>query len=1209
MTAATQNLCAHSINLYGKHLIEASAGTGKTYNITRIYLRLLLERRLTVEQILVMTFTNDATEELRGRIDSSIREAINHWHELTQKDDYFIALSAKVSESDAMLLLKKALLYLDQAAIFTIHGFCKRVLSQHAFATGVTFNAQMETSCQELLLEACQDFYRSLAFSSAEQFQILAQFWLTPEQFVSQFSRAISLDVSLQILSVEQIIDDFYQQVAQAKADLIAHQAFLFTHLVDVKKGAERQQRIDEFNLLIEYLARLETDISQANTKLPSDFFNGRRFSRSAQKAQLVEIFAGVNSVKKAVTQIAEKITKAKAFEIVNDGITDIRAKLTAKKTQKNMLSFDDLITTLAQALHEHEFSKELAENLLTQFPVALVDEFQDTDPQQFAILKALYFPKQPLITHHENSIDGSQELATDKSAIYLIGDPKQAIYGFRGGDVFAYLAARKDCQYHWSMDTNWRSSPEMIKGYNRLFWGDDLTQAARPVFGYDIDYNAIQSSPKGDALAKIEDDYHALQFVHFSMPEHLDKKGKLAQSFRPHMATWCANEIKKLLHSQHGLAAKDIAILVRDGTEAAELKIALAQAQLSSVYLSERENLFFTEQAQQLLIVLRGILFVENERLFSTAVANNLLGLSAHDFYQLQQDQQAWQDLKYNFVELRQQWQQKSFISMALSLLHRYIKVYNDDALSSKDRILTNLLHLFEALQSASQRHQQGQELLFWFEQQINGTDPEGETELRLESDAQLLKIVTQHGSKGLEYPVVFVPFATRHKDPLKFGNKSVSLINYHDEHGKLQLSLDGAKSAKIAMRDEAYAETIRLLYVAITRAKQRCYLLTAPFNDAHNSPLGRTLKWDENTDISQYLQQLAAQNTDNIGVDIIVDELPLEPVVELTSNTSSDRLSESHQQHYQAAQFTGRIERDWWLSSFSALKKNLRGSGMSSPDHDNELIVNSQAQTSSQLIRFRLAKGAHTGNLLHNIFEHCDFSQPNWDKQLPAPLNLYPDLIDEDKPAFLTWLDEILHTSLQHTSLQHTSKALTLAQLTWQDTLRESEFYFPMNKVLATQLTSILTTHRKNKRQQPCYQSLPFNKVILPSYQKLNGMMHGFIDLIFHYQGKYYLCDYKSTHLGDEFSAYENVHLLANIEKNNYDLQYLIYSLALHRYLQQRLPNYDVNQHFGGVYYLYLRGMTDTSQTTKETASGVYYQVIDSDELTALDQLFAGE
>ena len=234
------NLIAHQIPLEGKHLIEASAGTGKTFNITRLYLRLLLEKQLPVEQILVMTFTKDATEELRGRIDSFIREALNDWDELIVKDEFFNAISQHIDVKSAKIRLRQALLYLDEAAILTIHGFCKRVLSQHAFASGVAFNAQMETNCQDLLLQACQDWYRVLAKDTPEQFKQVVQFWQNPLNFLSQFSKAINKHNELDVVNVDEIEEQFTKLAKQAVYNIENNIPLLTQYLIDVKKGVER---------------------------------------------------------------------------------------------------------------------------------------------------------------------------------------------------------------------------------------------------------------------------------------------------------------------------------------------------------------------------------------------------------------------------------------------------------------------------------------------------------------------------------------------------------------------------------------------------------------------------------------------------------------------------------------------------------------------------------------------------------------------------------------------------------------------------------------------------------------------------------------------------------------------------------------------------------------------------------------------------------
>ena len=1270
-----KNLNANTIALQGKHLIEASAGTGKTHNITRIFLRLLLERELPIEQVLVMTFTKDATEEIRGRIDDFIRESLHSWDNLIVSDDYFKSLSANLAKKNIGSLevkarLTQALLYIDEAAIFTIHGFCKRVLNQYAFASGISFNAQMETDTQDITLEACQDWYRVLALDSennSQAFKLVTEFWSEPNSFIQQFSKALSTENVLNVQDPANISVEFKALVEQAIASLNEHKAMLTESLIDVKKGLEREKRQQELDLLLNWLQALSADVTGQHGKMPDAFIDGRRYARSKVKTELVEIFAAVNVVKKQHPELAKQLNRAYALLEVRKGIYHIRQQIARKKLQANVMGFDDLISTLNQCLineqtgeltidkltadelehrQENNTTQFLANSIFSQFPVALIDEFQDTDPQQFSILKAIYY--------HQPS-----------AALYMIGDPKQAIYGFRGGDIFAYLSARNDCDFQWVMDTNWRSSAAMITGYNRLFYGNKLTGDAVDVFGYQIPYLPVQASPKADQKLFLDNQFNALQFVHFNVEsETKGKDGKdkpVKQGYRVAMATWCANEIVRLLANPAlNMASGDIALLVRDGTEAADIKMALNACGLASVFMSNRANLLQSDETKHLLQVLKGILFLENDRLYTAALASPLMGFKRDKLLQLQQNEQQWQHLKISFEKLRNEWQFKGFISMALQLMHQHFQIdMSDDNNSDADRILTNLLHLFELLQGASQRHRHPQELLFWFEQQSQIDNPEVEAELRLESDENLIRIITQHGSKGMEYPVVFVPFATRHKDPLKFGPRNVTFIEHHDDSGAVHHSLDGTEDAKLRMASEAYAEAIRLLYVAVTRAEKRCYILSTAFDSFQKSPLGKTLKWETETDIPASLQQLAQDNPSEVGLEVFDNYLSPETSPEetlskqsITSSSISNNHSESKATvnasvnlllNPEVAKFNGRIERDWWLSSFSALSKNLRHNGVSAPDRDNQEIVLVDEQEAmftapihhNLALRFSLTKGAQTGNLLHDILEQTDFSAPDWQKSCHWPLVKYgaidatlegavgstiasaknaasdDSLETEESNAqdhgyalLVAWLDEVLQTPLNQ------DNTLSLSQLTQQDTLRETEFYYPMRSASSSALTKLLTEHRNNltvtNKGNKSDQTSQQHRVHLPSYQQLKGMMHGFIDLIFQANGKYYVCDYKSSHLGDNYSDYNDAAMRKNIEKNHYDLQYLIYALALHRHLKYALADYDPELHFGGIYYLYLRGMTDQND---HQGCGVYHRQITLEELAQLDNIFAGE
>ena len=1200
-----KNLNAATIPLTGRHLIEASAGTGKTYNITRIYLRLLLERELTVEEILLMTFTKDATQELRGRIDAVIRQTLTHWPTLCETDSYFQAISEKVTHEKVQFLLKRALLFLDEAAIFTIHGFCQRALTQHAFASGLPFNANMSTSSNDLIVEACQDWYRQLAKQNSEAFVLVSQFWATPTAFVSSFAKAISHNTALSVLDVQTLVNKYSQLAEQAGSSIMQSLTLVNEGLISHKKADEQEKRAVELVKLQTWLSQLsecrneQALLSAIAVPMPDYLLNGNRHPK-AFKASLAEVLQSSKIIKADVKGLAKNIDKANAYQIVRNAIYQMREQVQQTKAQHNVLDFDDLINTLADCL-QSEQNGTLAQTLLAQYPVALVDEFQDTDPQQFTILHHIYYQlgEKPIQPSH------TQDKQHD-CALYLIGDPKQAIYGFRGGDIFAYLSARHDCEFHWLMDTNWRSSPAMVNAYNQVFNGD----GTNTVFGYGIPYQSVHAGKQASEATSLQsvNANKALQFIHFSNEDNESK-----QSVRPLMATWCANEIVQLL-STTDIKPPDIAILVRDGREAGDIKQALLAANLASVFLSDRANLFHSEQARQLISVLKGILAPENERLYLNALACGLLGFEAATLYKHQQDEIAYQSLKFSFFDYRTQWQRQGFISMAISLMHQHFKI----PLEGKDRALTNLLHLFEILQSTSQKLLQPQELLYWFEQQCsldnNNQNSELEAEQRLESDGDLIRIVTQHGAKGLEYPIVFIPFATRHKDPLKFGNKAVSYIEYHNEEGQLSLSLDGDEQAKAAMANEAYAETIRLLYVAITRAENRCYILTTAFDNYPLSPLGKTLQWQPEQDIIQSLQALQLKAPDAIEIkSIAFDSIEADTF----QATESDELNK---QIPQVSKFFGKIERDWWLSSFSALSRNLRHGGISMPDRDTDILdLLDISMHKTKLLRFELAKGAHSGNLLHDILEHSDFTvqksaQNQWQESIKWPLVKYGELAEGfTEDDLISWLDEVISTplvseanllSIADAVDESVNNPFCLADISMQQTLRESEFYFPMEEANINDLSKLLTDHRNSAWTVKGHE-YQTNPVRLPTYQSLKGMMHGFIDLVFEQKGKYYVCDYKSSHLGDDFSDYNHLALRHNIENNYYDLQYLIYSLALHRYLQQNISDYNAEQHFGGVYYLYLRGMTNNQQ---HAGAGVYFRKILTEELFALDNIFLG-
>ncbi|WP_210394659.1 exodeoxyribonuclease V subunit beta [Motiliproteus sediminis] len=1170
------------LTLTGRQLIEASAGTGKTYNITRLYIRLLLERRLTVQQLLVMTFTKAATEELRGRIDRELRNAAAHWGRLGESDPFFAAMEQRLSAAQAVPLLQSALLHLDEAAIFTIHSFSARVLKQHALASAMPMELEMEADTSAQLLEAVRDWLRGIAHGGLYQ-QLSERGWHTPEAFIRLFGNAIRSSAELLAAEPAQLVQAALTIKRDYRTQLLDHESELFAALIEGRNDADERQA--EWVETLEWLANDDLNSIASAAKR---FLHGGRFN--SQKAQhLKPLLEPFKELKKTLPKLAEAAEQATIYPYLREGIAAIRSRFAASKTQLGLMDFDDLITLLSQRVVS-DAGAPLVAAMRQQYPVALVDEFQDTDPHQYAILERVYRPRSETVGDH-----ASAEIQNSATALFMIGDPKQAIYSFRGGDIFTYLSARNGADDQWQMDTNWRSVPAMVAGYNRLFRGAPDAQPAAPVFGFGIDYQPVKAARAAqssfahliDPLPPGEPPRAALNYVWLTPAEGADGDSVTGE-FRHSIASWCCSEIDRLLNSPARLGTaptdsrvlqeSDIAILVRTGTEADVMQQALLQAGYSSVYLSARDNIFDSPEASELALVLQGILAPEQSGALLAACATSLLGGDAKRLACLNGDADALVAMRYRLIALREQWQREGFIAMMMALIHDHL----NPPPTRHERCLTNHIHLAELLQQASGNLRHPQQLLEWLHDQVQAAVSDTQAELRLESDANLIRIVTQHGSKGLEYPVVFVPFANYPKEPLKFGNRKQEFLSYHHPDSGAALQMIGrTPEAEQRATDEAYAEAIRLLYVAVTRAEQRCYLCCAPFNNSAASPLARALGCGSRVAGEPNWPQLLAEQLAGDSEACALISLRAEGWPSPQGPQRGDGSPPTN-----VAQFSRHIDRDWRLSSFSALTRNLGHARRDRKDHDDDQTGAAVVEVELPL-RFRLPKGAHAGNLLHDVLEHTDFSAPRWAEVLRDPLLRFGQLAETEQPLLQQWLQACVETELPAIGA---GTALRLAELNWPATLREAEFYFPLGGLNLDQLALLLARHRGTE-----------SALQLPGSARLRGMMHGFIDLIFEHRGRYYLADYKSTHLGNSLTDYGYAALKANNEAHFYDLQYLIYAVALHRYLRDRVADYDPGCHFGGVYYLYLRGMQPGSD------SGVFHCALEPPLLNDLDALFA--
>ena len=1197
-----------TLPLAGRHLIEASAGTGKTYNITRLYLRLLLEKELTVQQILVMTFTKAATEELRARIDFELRNALNHWGQLGKSDPFFAVVEQQYSFEQAYQRLKPALLDLDEAAIFTIHGFCNRVLTQQAFNSGMAMEMAMEADTSEIQLEAVRDWLRQVSQNEDSYRLLMENAWHTPSGFVEQFMRPLSSNNEVSTPSEQSLqqqcdetkqalLSGFNHQKNEILQTLQAEQATIFTHLIDKKKSQaqEHQQRLDEWQALLAWLQLSDQTPSPAAV---GDFINGNRYrGNEAIKTLFAPLKQLRDNFKKQLSAcdsvLKKQLAKVEVYQLVVQGIQYIRQRFIEAKQQQAMMDYDDLISLLSHRVQADD-GQELVAAMQQQYPVALVDEFQDTDPHQYGILDKVY-PK-----------------SSNKLALLMIGDPKQAIYGFRGGDIFTYLAARDGADYQWHMDTNWRSVADVVQGYNRLFWGQALSKTpALDLFAYGISYEQIKATANAKAnvqpLIDTNSDYSAINYLFLA--EAYKPTGKNGSStavdLQQAMALSCVAEITRLLAEvklgKALIKQQDIAILVKRGLEAKMMRQALKNANLPSVYLSNKENIYHSAEANEILLVLEGIVECENDALLTAALSTRLMrgDLSKLISYKDVDNELAWEDAQTQAIEFRRIWQQQGVMSLLLRLIHHHFLPDPEQ----HERALTNMIHLAELLQQASRQHKHPLQLLKWFRGQCEQSSGNDEAQVRLESDANLIRIVTMHGSKGLEYPVVFIPFASHYRNPAMFAQQYINYYSYQDPNSQQACHQVGQSDNAIRCTvQEGHAESLRLLYVAVTRASHRCYLGVAPFKDSQHSALGLALKLESHHDWAMALQRVVSESLGSaafIALEQPKDPLPFTPY---TDELVDDKV--------QRTAFTAKMADKWSLSSFSALIRNaqqVRFEQKDRLDQDNsiedlsETPIQTAIDVQAMPLRFSLKKGVDAGNLLHDILENVDFSQPKWQQAFELPLQRFGLLAatqssHEIKVQELSdWLTEVLQTQLP--AINAKQDACCLGDLAWSQTLRETEFYFPMQTLSLNKLTQCLAQHRGGA-----------GNMYLPGEQTLFGMMHGYIDLIFEHDGRFFVVDYKSTHLGDEPNQYHLEAMRENNQQHYYDLQYLIYSLAMHRYLSHRLPDYDPELHFGGVYYLYLRGMQNNNDNVDNNndALGVFHTPISTELLSDLDAAF---
>lgn len=1185
-----------SMPIDGMRLIEASAGTGKTFTIAGLYARLVIEEKVALRHILVMTFTRAACGELRTRLRERLQlcaSLVDHPaaapdgpepDKVNPEDRLALALLRRVRARDDETLvhlrrrIDDAVNRMDEAAVVTIHGFCQRVLRDYAAQVdGGGQATQLESSDRDLLEDIAADLWLKIAGdTNPERLAALQQLANTPAQLAQILGDLVYFHGPLEPAAETELPAE--ADTDSAKQDLAAlwqkdgeRACAIFDEWHEDGRLHGGWYRKGSSEQLHSVCARLSNGLMPGEKELSK--FSVPKLRKAVNKAAReahgefpdLPVLAAIDTWL-AVSEQAAQRRQGMATVLLHELQDQARAALDRRKRELARMSYDDQIERVHAGLTDG--SSALITALREQYPYAMIDEFQDTNPRQFEIFRKLY----------ENF-----------GSLLIIGDPKQAIYGFRGGDVHAYLEAAKLATGRATLTQNFRSSSQLLRAIEALFAqrGDDVFVEPG------IDFEAVRcgNEPKGPLLLDTEP---AQPLTLWQIPE----EATTADAQRAVMALAAAVQIAELLDPDCATLAGEriepgsIAVLVNKHDEADLVLSALRALHIPAVSV-QKQSVFGTEQAGDVLRLLDALLAPESLRLACGALATLLLGRTLADFDAMQNDEtEAHKQLEY-LADLRRIWLRRGVLAMLERVMEQRAAELLD--LADGERRLSNLMQLAELLQDAAHSLSGPRALRDRLALHIRDADDHREDEqLRLESDAACVQVMTLHASKGLEFDLVLLPFMAMRAAKSTAKGK---LARFHRD-GKLAKRLITTDSyarsaddeAALALeRRESLAGDVRLLYVGVTRARHACWMSVEPEGGAASSK--KTKGADEYP--RKLLQWVLGGAADGAA---LAQAAPTVVSCQAMPNESRGKPHTPPQPATgEARQFPRALKRDWWVHSFSQLNRGERDRQVDiAADHEDASVPAVVASDVVEVVS--RPRGAEYGNAVHAILEHADFAA--WRSAESIPESQLPLLQQHLRQAGYSGREleqaqvatgRMLLDSLNAPFIGDTR----LVDLPPSARCAEMRFHFGIAGAHSENLLSLLHAHGyQHERTQ-------FSSLRGP----LRGLMHGIIDLVCFHDNHWWVIDYKTNHLGDRYADYGEVGMQAAVELHGYDLQYLIYSVAAHRWLKQVLgAGYDYTRDFGGVRYLFLRGMHP-----ERSGMGVFADKPPTELIEALDGLLA--
>ncbi|WP_275226097.1 exodeoxyribonuclease V subunit beta [Buchnera aphidicola] len=1079
-----------------------------------------------------MTFTNSAKNEIYKRIKKNIETLYLCCINKNTSNLILKPFLKKIKNlKKAIYILNRAKRDINKVAIYTIHGFCRDILQLNF----LNINEKIIEDETSLYLQAIEDFWRTHFYELPKDIiKIILQDYKNPESLLSEIKSIFNFNK------------------VHFKKKINKNQDFITCHKKNIKIINTFKKKWLDYNLsIINIIKELKINKKIYNTSnitrwkenitiwAKSKTENYQRpvqlkyFSQEIIKKNIKNDQIPYHTFFKDIEEIIQKKISLKDV-ILFKAIKTITKLVQKEKKKKCLLGFNDLLDNFLKYIQK---DKNLKKSIIQKYPVAFIDEFQDTNIQQYKIFNILY-----------------NNIKNKKTALFLIGDPKQSIYSFRGADIFSYLDAKSKITEYYYLDTNWRSSINICQGINDLF-----SRNNNPFFYEDIVYEKIFSSSHNKKIQfKIRGKIQKSISFFFKTKEKIyieDYQEWIAQQCANEICYWlvCARQSEAILINKNRekvLKESDIVILVRNKNEADIIKNALEKVNIQSIYSSSAQSIFHTSDAYELLLILQTILHPTQIELLKKSIFT-------HIFYEIllegnkQKNTETLYFIMNKLNKYRIMWKNIGIVYTIKTIILDYQKHSNNLDKYQYYQKNINFLHIAELLEEKSEYLDKESSLLRWFETKISDKKNILENEfIRYFNQSKSIKIITIHKSKGLEYPIVWIPFAITYK-------KSKLYLYHNKKNLKIFFDLDQNKETEKIIEEERLSEDLRLLYVAMTRTIYHCSLGIGDIinkknqkkNNNHKSALGYIIQRGHYMDYNNLIKEIYS--------------LSMKSYVSIRFDTMNIKLPDEKKDVYLLSPpkyLTKKTENYFKITSFTQLKKENIFIKKNQFNHNINYILHQKKNNQEKIIFENFPRGKTTGTLIHYILNKINFSEKLNIDFFYKSLNKYK-LSEKWAPILISWVNNIIHTELKNIKFN-------LSMLEKHQHIKEMKFFLPIQKILySNSFNRIIQSYDSISSFAP--------KI---SFDPVTGILKGSIDLVFLWKKRYYIIDYKSNYLGDNTNSYSLDNIKKEIIKNRYDLQYQIYTVALHQYLNKKVKKYKYEKNFGGIFYMFLRGIEST-------------------------------